>query len=466
MNLKILLGFVLSIIFIISRYTISFEIVPEYEFWNQILLDLISVIIIFTLTSLVKTVLFRKRFAQWEIYQITGSFILLSILADIGFFTFKISDLIVSDITGFLGVSIYLIVNRIAIYGIELLVASYFLNLFQSIFGIKSEIDVPILRQLQVTLGLIVSLAAIGLFYEGLFRFAVDRYVYDIINGFFIIGGIPLALSIYLLRRPPNGIKLKREDCPELFKDVKEIADKIGVPEPSEILITPTTEIAVTGIFKKKLIIGIATLNKLRRDELKSILAHEFGHFYGGDTLAGHLIANLRLSLELLVSFTRGTVVGLGAFVISFIFNVITLTYSRQVEYRADIVSARIFGGKMFSQALVNYATHATVFEEFSSMLIREMAKNDKMFKNIYEFIGKNVTEKKEEEAKKRIISTKTSLLSTHPAIIDRVKKIKDISNGHTKDNRLASSYFKNLDALQKDATKVLTAYRIYQHPQ
>lgn len=464
MNYKILLGILLSIVFSFWRIIISFVVDMPFgeDFWLSILIDLFVLITIFSAVSLVRTIALKKRFEGREIYQVTGSFLLFLFIVRIGFFAWSILgsgvDLGVVDTVGVL---LYASIRNLSIFGIEVLIASYFLNIFQAIYGMKSKLDIPFSQQIKVTLGLIVSIAAIGFLYEGMFRFNISQYGTTLF--FSIVGGAPLIASVFLLRKPPTGFKLKKENHEEFFKDVKEIANKIGVDEPYEILVTPTTEIAVTGIVKKRLVLGIATLNKLTKGELKSIVGHEFGHFYGEDTIIGYIIANIRLGLELIVRFIPTYLFAIIFSIISYVFGLITLSYSRQVEYRADMVSARIFGGKNFSNALLNYVTYATLFDQNSLQLVQEVSKQGKVFKNVYQFIASNTTEKMEIETKRSISSRKTSLLSTHPGTGDRIKKVEKLSNLHQpQDSEQASNYFKDFNKLQEEATYLLTAYYIH----
>ncbi len=462
MNYKIVLGLFLAVSFYFIPDLIFYNVGLELNFWQSIPVELISMSIIFSLISLGRTVFFRKRFEGWEIYQMTASFVFFLIVIRLGFFILAIADIAMSDVTGSMAATIYIAVLNLSIYTTEILIASYFLNFFQSILGIKGRIDVPFTKQLMVTFGLVLTFAAIGIIYWGMFQFSAEKYVYGLVNGFLIIGGVPLAISIYLIRKPPKGLKLKKEDAPELFKEVKEIADYVGVGEPHEILITPTSEIAVTGIVKKRLIVGLATLSKLRKNEFKSILAHEFGHFYGGDTLAGHLVANLKVALQLLFSATAGSIIGILFGAVSLVFNIITLAYSRQVEYRADSVASHIFGGKNFSDALLNYATYSTYFERTVWASINKVGEEGKMFRNVYDFIEKTMTQKTEMELSKRLSTEKTALLSTHPGIGDRIKKVAGIKATKKPGGPgLASGYFKNFTGLQEDTTKIMTAYYI-----
>ena len=194
--------------------------------------------------------------------------------------------------------------------------------------------------------------------------------------GLVIIGIIPLIYA-FSVKSDEQGFEAKEEDFPELFKCVREIANEFNIKMPSKILILPTEEIFVTGMFKKKIGIGIAGLRAISNEELKAILRHEFGHFYGNDTIVGSILSRIQISLESSSKFGKTwwdaiplmEIAIIGLFIAgfskaySFIFRVIISIYSRQVEYRADYVASIKSGKETFGNALLNYSAYITYFE-------------------------------------------------------------------------------------------------------
>ena len=146
----------------------------------------------------------------------------------------------------------------------------------------------PILR-LKIYSGLFLSISLFISLYGILFYFGSWILL--------TIGLIPLAL-VFFIKQKPYGILVKRRDHPKLVKLVENIANELSVPCPDQILLTPDASISVNGTFKKNLSIGIASLRNLTEGEFKSILAHEFGHFYGKDTVIGGFFWRVEHSLE------------------------------------------------------------------------------------------------------------------------------------------------------------------------
>ena len=110
-----------------------------------------------------------------------------------------------------------------------------------------------------------------------------------------------LVKSLFAIRKydDPNGIEVSQSDEPQLFDFLHQLADEVGAPKPHRVFITPDVNAAVfydlsllNFIFpsKKNLIVGLGLVNVLRVDELKAVLAHEFGHFAQGSMLVGRWV--------------------------------------------------------------------------------------------------------------------------------------------------------------------------------
>ena len=85
-----------------------------------------------------------------------------------------------------------------------------------------------------------------------------------------------------------NTVEVEREDCPKLFDVISEIVKQTGTKMPKHVYLSPDVNACVffdSSIWsiilpiRKNLKIGLGLLNGMSIDELKSILAHEFGHF-------------------------------------------------------------------------------------------------------------------------------------------------------------------------------------------
>lgn len=110
--------------------------------------------------------------------------------------------------------------------------------------------------------------------------------------------------------RDPSLVELTRDEQPELFAFVHRVARDAGAPTPHRVFLSPRVNAAVFYDLslrnlllptRKNLEIGLGLVNVLTLDELKAVIAHEFGHFaqrtmavgrwvYTAQQVAGHIV--------------------------------------------------------------------------------------------------------------------------------------------------------------------------------
>lgn len=121
-------------------------------------------------------------------------------------------------------------------------------------------------------------------------------------NAFFGGGGIwemvqivaiPLVIALVVGARlaaaykvePAEGVEVSPAEHPQLWAEITELAALAQTAPPSRIVIVPEVNASVTeAAGQRELEIGLPLLATLTRGELRSVLAHELGHFAGGDT--------------------------------------------------------------------------------------------------------------------------------------------------------------------------------------
>ena len=112
---------------------------------------------------------------------------------------------------------------------------------------------------------------------------------------FWIAGGI-IAISILprYKRFVPPGPELKPSEQPRLFELLKDIASSTGEALPSKVYLSPDVNASVADVggwlglgSRRMMFLGLPLLYGLSPSQLKTVLAHEFGHYKAGDTRLG-----------------------------------------------------------------------------------------------------------------------------------------------------------------------------------
>lgn len=164
----------------------------------------------------------------------------------------------------------------------------------------------------------------------------------------------------------PPGPELKETAHPELFAMIKDVAKATGQRMPVHVYAVLEVNAFVTergglmGIGSRRVMgIGLGLLNAFSIDEVRAVVAHEFGHFDGGDTRLGPWVYKTRAAMGRAVVNLQNTMNSVSeieaiGFVIAIIeapFRWMTLGYmrlasavSRMQEFSADAVAARAVG--------------------------------------------------------------------------------------------------------------------------
>ena len=233
-----------------------------------------------------------------------------------------------------------------------------------------------------------------------------------------------------------SGAKeVTQESAPQLMNVVQEIALAAGTPMPKVYLIDDTAPNAfATGRDPKHASVAITTglLQKLDREELQGVMAHELGHVRNFDIRFALLVAVLVGSIALLADFfLRFTFWGGGRrggrdregggglaailFVVAIVLAVVApivarfvqLAVSRQREYLADATSVELTRNpRGLERALAKIAGDREVLE------VANRATQHLYFTNPI----------------KKFEERSTSMFSTHPAIVDRINRLRQLT--------------------------------------
>ena len=204
-----------------------------------------------------------------------------------------------------------------------------------------------------------------------------------------VAGVVAWALFPRVHRFKPPGPELRREMHPALFKEIDRVAARCGVPGPRHVYLAPDVNAFVADVggvlglgTTRVLGLGLPLLHCLSLAELRSVLAHEFGHFAGGDTRIGHWVFRARtamhdvvegleaassvsetsdlVALTLFFQLVRWPFVAFGVFYLRF-----TLALSRAQELSADALAAQLEGVEVLTRSLQKVRAASVGFEGY-----------------------------------------------------------------------------------------------------
>ncbi len=185
--------------------------------------------------------------------------------------------------------------------------------------------------------------------YHFVHRLDLRLVAFAAVGAFGILAGIMPRID----RFQDPGPRLEPADQPRLFDVITGVATATGQEMPKQVFLVPDLNAwvaqrgGVMGIGSHRVMgIGLPLLGTLSVAELRAVLAHEFGHFHGGDTALGPWLYKTRAAIDRTVrslaasrSWVQAPFVWYGN-----TFLRITHAVSRRQELAADALAASITG--------------------------------------------------------------------------------------------------------------------------
>lgn len=212
--------------------------------------------------------------------------------------------------------------------------------------------------------------------------------------GFVLTFAKSLVKALFAVKKNENDnrVEITEEDAPQLFKCIADIAQSTGCKMPKHVYLTTDVNACVFfdtsfwSIFfpvRKNLEIGLGLFQATSVEEMKSIIAHEFGHFAQGSMKVGSTVYVVNSILYDLVynSDISNIVKRMNIKVYRFVERA-NMGLSRQMEYDADNVSCGIVGKEVFISALCK----VEVTSQFQSLYDQFLFHLNDTGKNIFDY--------------------------------------------------------------------------------
>lgn len=289
------------------------------------------------------------------------------------------------------------------------------------------------------------------------------------------------------------GLRIDLSSQPRLVSFVDEVARATGQSLPAEMRITPlvNAQVQVTGGImgfggRRILLLGLPLLQSLTTSELRAVLAHEFGHYVGQDTVflrwafamhqsilrtLDHVLMLERLKfdpsgLTLAIALPRLPLVAYGL-----AFLRITASVSRMQERIADQTATRIAGADRLISALRRIRAASNAYKEYERAVLAPMLETGvrpSLISGFQQFMDSDRGLAILADADQRHDATvRRSPYASHPSIEERITRLHELAggvpslnaDGHT--DPLAIDYIS--DREQLDAAVVTSIWTVEQ---
>lgn len=272
------------------------------------------------------------------------------------------------------------------------------------------------------------------------------------------VPAVLLLMSLFTTRRPafaPPGLRLERSDASALFEMIDELAASAGTAPPTTVFLDVHPNLAVTevgSVFRSRrvMVLGVPLLYLLTVSELRAGIAHELGHFSGGDTrlttfsMQTHALFASVLNTVERDAFRVGTqhyaiewglsfAQALGEMIVNgygYFYMRVTRPISRRQELAADALSASLVGGPIAASALEKVAIAAPLYDLYLEREVGHALMQGAMPTDVaagFERLQRRIlAEEAGQELVREIRTRATKPYDTHPALLDRLRALEN----------------------------------------
>ncbi|WP_183147995.1 M48 family metalloprotease [Chryseobacterium nematophagum] len=383
----------------------------------------------------------------------------------------------------------------------------------------------------------VFSITVFIIVYLLIFLFTIALAVSCIAGGIALIAAKPMFLTImlglglagtglfvfyfiikFLFKKHINDrshlTEIRRTDEPELFKMIDEIVQEAETNFPKKIYLSYDVNASVFydssfwSMFlpiQKNLTIGMGLINTTTTQELKAILAHEFGHFSQRSMKVGSYVYNVnqiifnlvnddqsyRNSVEkwasvsgyfslfaALALFITGKIQWILTKMYSFV-NIRHMALSREMEFHADEVAAHIAGSIALEESLLRLELAHNSYQKVLNFYDAKFSQNQSS-RNIYReqfFVMSFLATQNDVQSKYDLPNVKLSesglfnksklviedQWASHPSHEERIAKLRNLNITKEANNTPAKNIFRDFEKTEEKITAKIFSQVKYQ---
>ena len=298
---------------------------------------------------------------------------------------------------------------------------------------------------------LFALLAGLGLYF--------NIGIYAMVGLAIILGLIQWAIGPVIVRWSTNMRPLDKDEFPWLEEAVHEICikNKAKIPKIT-IANTGMPNAFVFGRTNKSATLTLTRglLNTLTPDEVKGVIAHEIGHIKHNDMVVMTIVSvipTIAYFIAISTMFNRSrnqgggaVLIGIGAFVVYFITNLLILYFSRLREYYADNFAGHQVRPTLLASGLakITYGLSLQKQEVTNSTLrsfyaVDPVASSYEVTKFSSYYADQHISEEEVEKAmdweRKSSFGKFGEIFRTHPLTFKRIEKLYELERQLSTEN-------------------------------
>jgi Zn-dependent protease with chaperone function len=260
------------------------------------------------------------------------------------------------------------------------------------------------------------------------------------------------------------GPQLKPGSHPRLFELIRGVASATKQAMPAEVYLVGDMNAWVAhrgglmGMGARAIMgLGLPLLQTLTVSELRAVLAHEFGHYHGGDTKLGRYVYQTRAAIgRTLENLARhGSILQLPFLWYGRLFLRVSHAVSRRQELAADQLAARVVGARPLGEGLKKIHAAAPAFGYYWSNEVAPVLQAGfvpPLADGFRRFVDGEVGRKALAAAHAQaLVEGEADVFDTHPPLRERLEALEGCRPGDTADgDPLAITLLANPQGLER----------------
>ena len=262
---------------------------------------------------------------------------------------------------------------------------------------------------------------------------------------FCLVGAAVIVWSILprIDRFPQPGPALTPDRHPSLFRSIESVARSTGQAMPAEVYLIPDVNAwvaqrgGVMGLGSRRVMgLGLPLLQGLTLPQFRAVLAHEFGHYHGGDTKLGPWIYKTRAAIgRTLAGMARHSTALRKPFEwYAAMFLRVTHAISRRQELTADALASRVAGPQALAEGLRRIHGMNAAFNSYWATEVQPVLAAGflpPIADGLRRFVGvQSVQGQIDEVVEKAIREGQADPYDTHPPLRERIEALRDLPVG------------------------------------
>ncbi len=282
-----------------------------------------------------------------------------------------------------------------------------------------------------------------------------------------LVLGVTILVAIFPRRSgfEPHGVRVTSADQPRLLAMIEDEAKATGARAPDEVYATLEANASVmqAGRGRRVMFVGVPLLHILSERGMRGVIAHEFGHYAGGDTRLGPWIYRTYDGVARTISHLTDEDGDEGwtqwAVRQPFIwygnaFMRITAAIKRRQEFAADMKAVERAGRDAYVEALRRIHAYAPAFDaywehEVSTVLMA--GRRPPVVAGFGTYVHSRAIERAADEFLEHQLAEATDRYDSHPSLSERIAAVDACPPGEADGSPPAMSLLRDPDALETD---------------